>query len=82
MPQGGMTYEMLSPEMSIDNAARSGTQQYKFEYQKIGEQDVVSLSQLQAMESRLNERNDPRKGAQYAIDLLRSSSGARRQAGF
>lgn len=83
-PAGGNVYESLTAAASTAIARQSqpSNTSYKFEYQKIGEQEVVSVAQLKDMEARLNQKNDPRLGAQYALDLLRSNLSARRQAGF
>lgn len=74
-------YETLAPEISI-----SRSHSFTVEYKKVGDADMVSREQvdslLSQLETRVNRRNDPQQGAKMALDFLRSSPSARRQAGF
>ncbi|MBN8564523.1 MAG: cell wall hydrolase [Leptolyngbya sp. UWPOB_LEPTO1] len=79
--QMAQVYETLSPENSI-----SRSHSFTVEYKKVGDADMVSREQadslLSQLETRVNRRNDPQQGAKMALDFLRSSPSARRQAGF
>lgn len=79
--QMAQIYETLAPEISI-----SRSHSFTVEYKKVGDADMVSREQvdslLSQLETRVNRRNDPQQGAKMALDFLRSSPSARRQAGF